>query len=884
MNWLARLLRGSELESQLDKELRHHIDQHAADLMARGLTRDEARRQARLTLGGPEQVKEACRDARGTRWLTDFAQDFRYALRTLRQKPAFAAVTILTLALGTGATTVMFTVINGVLLKPLPYANPDGLVNIQERTDWSTQFGNIWGLTYPNFVDCKAGARSLDMAAIHFGGGTVSAPGAAEYVESLEISAGLFSILGVPLFRGREFLPDDDRLAATPVAIISHNFWQRRFAASSSVLGTTMIFDGTPRTIVGVTPADFRLDGFDPFDIFTPIGQGRSPILHNRNAHGIGGWARLRPGAALAKANAELAAVGVQLAEQFPKSNKGRTFFAEPLRPDVGDARSTLWLLLGAVSAVLLIACANIASLLLARAVSRERELAMRVALGAGRARLARQCLTESFVLGLAGSALGVALASLGLRPFVTFWPGDLPRASEVRFDWHVLLFALAVSIASSFLFGLAPALRAAARDLEQTLRAGARNIAGASRRLHAAFVIIEIALAVVLLVCAGMLGRTLLRLSTLDPGINTHNLLIARAAISPSFTDPARIRAAWNEILDGARAVPGIQAIAIVDTVPMRQGSNQVAYSTTAAAALDNRQPLVLANSVTPDYLKVTGIPLRRGRFLTEQDRLGTQPVVVIDEILAQQAFPGQDPIGKPLWVRVDLNGTNAPATVVGIVGHVRQWGLANDDTALVRAQAYYAFAQVPDENVHRWSELSSIAVRTAVDPLTLVEPLRREIRGSANDQVIYQIRTMEQLAAATLDRQRFLLLLFGAFAALALLLASIGIYGVLAYLTSRRIPEIGVRIALGATSSGVVRLILRQSLGMITIGTMVGLFGAWSAGRLLQRLVEGMRPPDPMTFFGMIAVLVFAALLASYIPARRASRVDPLTALRQE
>lgn len=884
MRWLTRLLRRGALESQLDKELRYHVEQHGADLIARGIPRDEAYRQARLALGGPEQVKEACRDARGTRWLTDFAQDFRYAVRTLRQKPAFAIVTLLTLGLGAGATTVMFTVVNGVLLKPLQYPHPDGLVQIREHTDYKTAYGDIWGFTYPNFLDCQRAVHSLDMAAFFLGGGTISSPGDPEYVQTLEISAGLFSILGVPLFQGREFLPEDDRPGAARVAIISHDFWLERFAGRPSTVGSTMILNGTPRTIIGITPAGFRIN-VDLFWVFTPLGQDPMALLKNREAHGLGDWARLRPGATIEQANAELAAVGAHLAEQFPKSNKGRTFVAEPLRPDVADVRSTLWLLLGAVSGVLLIACANIASLLLARAVSRERELAMRVALGAGRGRLARQCLTESLVLGLAGSALGIALAALGLRPFITFWPGNLPRASEAHFDWHVLLFALGVSIVSSFLFGLAPAFRAAARDLEKTLRSGARGIAGASQRLHAAFVVTEIALAVVLLVCAGMLGRTLLRLSTLDPGINTHNLLIARTALSPAtLANPARTRAAWNEILDRVRAVPGVEAIAIVDTVPMRNGNNQVPYATTAAAALDYRQPLVLANSVTPDYLKVTGIPLRRGRFLTEQDRMGSPPVAVIDEVLAQQAFPGQDPIGKPIWVRVNIAATTEPATVVGIVGHVRQFGLASDDSAPVRAQLYYPFAQVPDAQVRRWSELSSIAVRTAVAPLTLVESLRHEIRGSANDQVIYQVRTMEQLAAATLARQRFLMLLFGAFAGLALLLASIGIYGVLAYLTSRQVPEIGVRIALGATSAGVIRLILRQSLGMIAMGAIVGLFGAWSAGRVLLRLVDGMRPPDPETFAGMIAVLVFAALLASYIPARRASRVDPLTALRQE
>jgi len=483
MTWLHRLLNRKKLEAQLEKELRHHLDQHTADLIAQGHTPEEARRQSRQTLGGPEQVKESCRDARGTRWLEDFFQDARYALRTLRQKPGFATVALLTLGLGTAATTVMFTVIDGVLFKPLPYAHPERLVNIWEHTDWSTASGNTWAFTYPNFLDCQAAAPSLDMAALFFGGGTVSAPGPAEYIQSLEISDGLFALLGVPLFHGREFLPEDNRLAAPPTAVISQSYWSRRFDADPAAIGMTLTFNGLPRTIVGIVPASFHLD-FGDFDIFTPVGQDPLPLLKNREAHGILGWARLRPRATIAQANAELAATGRQLAEQFPQSNKGRTFVAEPLHPDVGDVRSTLWLLLAAVGAVLLIACANIASLLLARAVSRERELAMRAALGAGRARLARQCLTESAVLGLAGGLLGIALAALGLRPFLVFWPGSLPRSEEVRFDGHVLLFALAVSIASALLFGLAPALRAAARDLEKSLRANSRTVAGASRLL----------------------------------------------------------------------------------------------------------------------------------------------------------------------------------------------------------------------------------------------------------------------------------------------------------------------------------------------------------------------------------------------------------------
>jgi predicted permease len=880
MNWWHRLLRRRKMEEELERELRFHLDEHAAELIAGGLDPAEARRQARIALGGPEKVKEECRDARGTRWLEDLWRDFRYALRTLRQRPGFAAVILFTLALGTGATTVMFTVINGVLLKPLPYPEPNRLVTLQEQTDWSTQWGNLWAFTYPNFLDCKGESRSLDMAGWRYGGGTVSGSGEAEYVDGFETSSDLFSILGVSLFRGRNFSPEDDRLAAEPVAIISYGLWQRRFGGSPAALGTALVFDGKPYTVVGILPAGFRLSG-DEVDVFTLLGQDTSPRMQNREAHGLRVWARLRPGATLVEAQSELTVIGRHLAEQYPKSNKGRAFLAEPLRPDVGDVQSTLWLLLGAVGLVLSIACVNVASLLLTRAVSRERELAMRVALGASRGRLMRQCLTESAALGLSGGLLGVLLAAIGIRPFVAFWPGTLPRAEEVQLDWHVLLFALAISLLSGFLFGLAPALRAPARELEQQLRAGARSITGSSRRLHSGFVISEIVLAIVLLVAAGMLGGTLLHLSSLDPGIDIRNVLATRMGLSPAtLSNPAAIRAAWEDVLDRARRVPGVQSIAMIDTVPMREGSNTIGYTTTPAAVPEDKQPLVLANSVTPDYLKVMGIKLREGRFLHDHDRQGSESVAVIDDVMAHEAFGGQDPIGKHLWIGIGPD----PVTVVGVVGHVRQWGPAGDDQAKVRAQLYYPFAQVPDNLLRRWSELMSIAARTTVAPMSIVEPLRHELRGATGDQVLYEVRTLEDLARGSLARQRFLLLLFGIFAGLALVLACVGIYGVLAYLTGQRVPEMGVRIALGASPGNVIWLVLRQSLGMILAGVALGTAASLAAGRVLQRLVEGMQPNAPSSFAIMIPVLVAAALFASFLPARRASRVDPVSALRQE
>jgi predicted permease len=869
------------MEDQLDNELAFHIEQLTADLVARGHSPAEARRLARLELGGPEQVKEECRDARGTRWLEDFFQDVRYAVRTLRQRPGFAAVALLSLALGTGATTVMFSLIDGVMLKPFAYRDPARLLRLWEQTDYNTPGGNIWAFTYPAYLDCKSGVPALDMAAWYFHQGTLGAPGAPEYDDGVYVSPDLFSLLGVNVALGRTFQPEEDRPGAEPVALIGDRLWQRRFGGSREVLGAHLVFDGQPYTVVGVTQPGFRLED-DAFDVITPIGQMPSKLLQGRRWHGFHVWARLRPGANLAQAKTELATVGHRLAEQYPDSNKGRTFIAEALKPDVGDSKSTLLLLLAAVTLVLLIACANIASLMLARAVSRERELAMRVALGAGKARLMRQCFTESAVLALAGGALGVMLAAIGMRPFALFWPGGLPRVQEVQLNWHVLLFAFAVSLVSGLLFGLAPALRTPARHLEQTLRSGARTLSGGAHRLHGAFVVSEIALAVVLLVSAGLLGRTLLRLSALDPGVNIHNVLTARTALSPAtLADPERTRVAWKSLLDEARRIPGVQAIATVDTVPMREGSNPINYSVVSANVDDGREyPTVLANSVTPDYLKVTGIPLRSGRFLTEEDRKGTQSVVAIDEVMAQQAFPGQDAIGKPIWLGIAPD----PAIVVGVVGHVRQWGLAADDQSKLRAQLYYPFAQVPDKMVHRWSDLMSIAVRTSGDPLALVEPLRKSIRGAAGDQVLYEINTFESLAAASLARQRFLLLLFGIFAGLALLLACIGIYGVLAYLTSQRVPEIGVRMALGATRPQVMWMVLRQSLTMIVAGIVVGAAGSWFATRSLERMVEGVRSIEPATFAAMIAVLATAALIASFLPARRASRIDPLKALRQE
>jgi len=879
---------------ELQEEIQAHLLLAERDAVESGVTQKQARHSARREFGNMAVAEEVTRDMWGWRWLFDFWQDVRYAMRSFRQRPGFVAVALLTLALGIGATTVMFSLVSGVLLKPLPYPEPNRLVSVNGHTDgWNEKINGEQKLAYLDFLDCQRESHSLDLAALVYNDGTLSAPGLPQYVDYFEISSGFFSVVRVPLALGRAFLPEEDHIGAAPVAILGFSFWQKRFDGRTDVLGNTITLEQKEYTIVGVAPAGFRLYGDEP-QLYTLVGQDPAGYLHNRAAQPVHVFGRLRPGATLGQAQAEVALTGSRLALAFADTNKGRSLQVKPLRADVGDTGSTLWLLLGAVGLVLLIACANVASLMLARAVSRERELAMRVALGASRGRLVRQCLTESALLGLAGGLLGVALAKVGLDPFLKFWPGDLPRVDEVQLDWRVLLFAVGVSVLSGLLFGLAPAWRAPVREVEQILRAGARTMAGSSRRLHSAFVTSEIALAIVLLIAAGMLGRTLLHASSLDPGLDVRNLLVMRVGLSPdTLADPARIPAGWQDLLERARRIPGVESVTAVDIVPMRQGNNQIGYSTVADIPSKEKLPMVLASSATPDYLKVMGIPLLEGRFFDDHDRLGSEPVIVVDDVLAKSAFGGKDALGRSLWIPempcVQANDKTfvdcaTPYKIIGVVGHVRYWGLAGDDQAQVRAQLYYPFAQVAPPFLRRWSQLMSIAVRTSVPPLTVVEALRQELRGAASDQVLYQVRTMEQLAHNSLALQRFLLLLFGIFAALALTLACIGVYGVLAYLTGQRVPEIGLRMALGASPAEVMWLVLRQSLGIIFLGVGIGAAVAMGTGRVLERLVEGMQPISLPTFAITIPFLIIAALLASLLPARRASRVDPMNALRQE
>ena len=811
--------------------------------------------------------------------IASLTQDLRYAFRQLCRNPGFAAVAVLTLALGTGVTTVIFTVVSGVLLKPLQYPHAESLVTVHVKAD---KFGDTWGFSYPDFLDCQRECRSFEgVAAWTYGGGTVSAPGEPEYVDGRLISSDLFSVLRVPLVTGRSFVAAEDQVGAAPVAIISTRLWQRRYGSDPKAVGMSLAYDGKAYTVVGVAPPGLQLDG--DVDVFTPLGQATEPRMEWRAAHFLHVNARLRSGVALNDAQAELAVMSAGLAKQYADSNLGVSFVPHSLQSElVRDVKPTLWLLLIAVSLVLLIACVNVASLLLTRVVSRRHEFALRLALGAPGGRLFRQCLLESSVLGICGGSLGLLLALLGTGPFLRFWPDRLPRADEVHVDWRVLLFAITSSILTALIFGLIPALRANRSGIEETLRSRSRSIAGSARRPLSGFVVSQIALALVLLSAAGVMGRTLLRFASLDPGIDIHNSLSARVALSPAvLSSPAQARAAWQELMDRMRRAPGVQSVALADIVPMREGENVLNYRETATPVPPSQESEALASAVTPDYLQVMRLPLVRGRFFNDNDKLGNPQVVVIDENMARHAFGAEDPVGKVLWIP---GLGERPVQVIGVVGHVRHWGLAADDLSRVHDQCYYPLAQVPDQLVRFFSSVLSVVVRTNVPPLNTVDLLQKQARGGTADQTLYEVRTMEQLVSASLARQRFLLLLFAIFAALALLLACVGIYSVIAYLTGQRVPEFGVRMALGAHSSDIIRLVLRESLAIIMLGIGIGLLASFGSGRVLERLVPGLQAAQGLILAVVLPALILVALFACYIPARRAGKVDPVVSLRYE
>jgi predicted permease len=814
--------------------------------------------------------------------MTGLIQDVRYALRQLRKNPGFTVVAVLTLALGIGANTGIFTVVEGLVLAPLRYREPDRLVMVWEN---NPRFPRVWN-SYPNFQDWQRSARSFQqMTAFRQQGVDLTFPGTPSHLTSSQISLGFFSTLGVELALGREFAPQEDRHGGAPAAVISNRLWRERFAGSHQVLGKTVTVDGVNYSIVGVAPPGFRLE--DEADIYTPLGQLEPLILNDRATHdSIFTLARLKPGVSVSQGQAEMSSIQNALDRLYADDNRDLGIYVEPLKQAiVGDAGQTLTLLLGAVGLVLLIACANVANLLLARSATRNREFAIRSALGANRARVVRQLLTESVILSLAGAGLGIAIAFFGIKSVLAAMPEVLPRSADVSVNAPVLLYTLAVSLLVGILFGLVPALKSWSADPQTSLKEGGRGSSVAHRRTQSGFIVMQVALTLVLLVGAGLLLRTILHLWSVNPGFDTKNVIAFKVGVSHSLTKtPSSTRVTYQQLIERIRQIPGVQAADFTTSVPLTGQEGYLPFW------LDSQKPDSLQGAprleaflTGPDYFRTMGIPLLQGRFLTGEDTINSPCVAVIDSNFAHKFFADGKPIGHTITAGFEAFG---PCAIVGVAGHVKEVGL-NDAGVANQYQTYYSLYQDPD----RWVPLNyldaSIVVRTPLDTATVIAAIKAAVYQAGSDQPIYNVRTMRQIVADSMSEQRFPMILLGAFAGLALLLAAVGIYGMISYSVTQRVQEIGIRMALGANKGDVLRLFIGRELRLVLVGMAAGAAGALILTRSLSslsHLLYGIGSSDPLTFAIVSVVLMGVAALACYIPARRAAKVNPMVALRNE
>ncbi|HEY6291650.1 MAG TPA: ABC transporter permease [Terriglobia bacterium] len=868
----------TRIETELTEELRFHLEKLVEEYHARGMGLEEARYAALRELGGVEQIKEECRDMRQVNYIENFLQDVRYGLRQLWRSPSFMAVAVLALALGIGANTAIFSVVNGVLLRALPYPEPSRLMMVYEKTKEFSQSS----VAYPNFLDWRRENHSFtDIAAFRGDDFNFTGSGQPEHLSGEYVSASLFPVLGVNPLLGRSFLPQEDQQGAGGVVMLSYGLWQRRFGADPKILGTSIILNTRNYTVIGILRSDFRFR--EQSDLYVPLGQWNPLELNDRENHpGLHAVGRLKPGVIEAAAQAEMTGIGRQLAERYPKSNGGHGITLVQMKEDmVGHIRPTLLLLLGAVGFVLIIACANVANLLLARSTARRREFAIRTALGAGRKRVVCQLLTESVLLALGAGALGLLLAYWGTRLVLAAVPDTLPRSQDIGLDPYVLLFTLAISILTGVLFGLAPGFQSSNVNPQEALKEGAQGSGGGRHRAEGAFVALEVGLAVILLSGAGLMIQSIWRLWKVNPGFNTDHLLTAQVALSPSvMASPASIRLAYQQVLARVSGVPGVRSDAITQLVPLSNDDSEIPFWLGSGPQPPQEQvSSALFYLTTSDYLHVMGIPLLEGRFFTERDTTASPNVVVIDDVMAKHIFPGQDPVGKQMNMVI-----LGPAQIVGVVGHVRHWGLDSDDRAKVRNELYFPFLQVPDKFMSEGEVGLSLVLRTGPEPLSVLSAVRAEVAGPTEDQPIYGVQTMDQIISASLAERRFTMLLLIIFASTALVLAAVGIYGVMSYSVTRRTHELGVRMALGATRSDVLRLVVREGAVLAVIGLVTGLAAAFGLTRLLASLLYGVRPADPSTLVAVSVALGGVAFLASYIPARRATKVDPTVALRYE
>ncbi len=871
-------LRGGTVEQDVDDEIAFHLEMRTRELIADGMEPSAAREEASRCFGEVGGVRRQCREIgretlRGRRWSelgTELQQDAVFALRQLRKTPGFTLAAILILALGIGATTAIFSGLYGVVLRPLPFPHPERIVFL-----WSFDQGEPRSVSPGNFREFQRGLRSIShLAATRGSDFTLVRREGPERVSGVRATAEYFAALGAQAALGRVFAPGDDRLGRERIAVLSHRLWRQRFAAAPGVVGSAIRLNGLFYTVVGVMPASFDLRADGP-ELWVPLAfdAGDEADFSHSYLRPVG---RLRPGVSLARAQGEVDAVARRLAVEHPEDDaRYRARLEGFLDGTVGGFRKRLVVLQGAVFCVLLIACVNVANLLLARGAARSREIAIRAALGAGRGRIVRQLLTESLVLGLGGVAAGLAFAAAMIRGLRNASPAGIPRLDQVRIDGPVLAFALGLGLAATLLFGLVPALRLARPDLQGMLKEGGRSLgAGSPRdRMRSGLLVVEVALALVLLVGAGLLIRSAVQLGRVELGFEPTRVLTAQVAVPQGGErNLPRSFQVFERVVAEVRRLPGVESAALATILPLSRNNSS------STVNLDRPEPRPgedlegNVRVVTPGYFKTLGVPLLAGRDLDGRDRQGGRPVVVVNRALARQAWPGREAVGQRLWYY-----DKAWLEVVGVVGDIRQGNLSDD----IRPELYVPLEQAPS---FAWSadDISmALAVRTVGEPAVLAPSLRQAVRAADPAVPLYSVATLEDLRAALFALTRLNTLLLLGLGVIGLLLAAVGIYGVIAYHVGQRTQEIGLRMALGATEGKVLALIVGQAMRPVLVGLAVGVAGAAALTRVMAGILFEVSATDPATFAGVVLVLAAAALLASWAPARRASQVDPTRAL---
>jgi predicted permease len=812
--------------------------------------------------------------------MSTFTQDLRYAVRMLLKSPGFAIVAILTVALGIGTNTALFSVVNGVLLNPLPYPHSEQLTTV-----FATAPGySHTTVAYLNFLDWQHDNHTFSSMAIYRNEDyNFSDASEAERLSGYMISADFFPALGVQPVLGRTFRADDDQLGAAPVAVLGGGFWKRKFGSSPDIVGKSLTLNGTSYLVVGVIPSSFTFFGHDR-DVYTPIAQYNDPAFRDRrivmSSHILG---RLNPGVTVAQAQADMDVVSHNLAAAYPVADKDMGVAVVSMKEDiVGNVQPFLLVLVAAVGFLLLIACANVANLLLARAMNRSREFAVRAALGASQMRVIRQLLTESVLLAGLGGALGLLLAFAGTKAVINTLPGSLPRAAEISLDSRALLFTMALTLFAAIFFGLAPALKSSRVSLQEVIKEGGRG-SSTRHRLQRSFVAFEVAMTLLLLIGAGLMLRSLSALWRVDPGyIPSHAITFSLSMPATAATTSGETRARLRLFDEKMRSISGVKAVSVtLGSRPMIHDSSLPFWiEGQPKPANDNELPQSMFYLVEEGFQRAMGTTLERGRFITAQDKENMPVVIDVDNVFARTYFPNENPIGK----RIFLTQFNVPAEIVGVVGHIKQYGLGVDEKSAVEAQFYYPFMQLPEKMMPMVADVVAVVLRTQGDPTAVMGDVRRVVHETDPRQVIYGVQTMDAVLANSLAPRRLSMILLEIFAVLALVLSCVGIYGVISYLVTQRTREIGVRMALGAQRSDVMRLILGEGAKMAFIGVMVGLAAALGLIQLIANQLFGVSAHDPLTFVAGAILLTLVALLACYIPARRAVRVDPMVALRCE